>query len=101
PVRGAIKFDRKIVGLICEADQLADSDPIVGRKGVAYPVASQRYRGLEPRGPMQNASEHKGGGWLADEVTISQDMKTLGLSVNVQPVQGVDQLRVLVMSSDR
>ncbi|MEM6777049.1 MAG: FecR domain-containing protein [Planctomycetota bacterium] len=101
PVRGAIKFDRKIVGLICEADQLADSDPIVGRKGVTYPVASQRYRGLEPRGPMQNASEHKGGGWLADEVTISQDMKTLGLSVNVQPVQGVDQLRVLVMSSDR
>ena len=36
----------------------------------------------------------------ADEVTLSQDKTTLGLRVNVRPNQGVDQLRVLILSKD-
>lgn len=100
PIHGVIKFDQKIVGLICEASQLAASDSIVGRHGVQYPVASKRYRGLEPHVPFENPDPDKGGGWTADEVTVSQDMQTLGLSVNVNPVRGVDQLRVLVLSND-
>ncbi|MEM6366367.1 MAG: hypothetical protein AAF745_18215, partial [Planctomycetota bacterium] len=100
PVQGVIKFDREIIGLVCEADQLAISDSVVGRVGMRFPVASRQYRGLEPRVRFNNLNADKGGGWTADEVTISNDMRTLGLSVNVNPMLGVDQLRVLVRSGD-
>ena len=100
PVQGVIKFDQEIVGLVCEAGQLAISDSIVGRSGVRYPVASRQYRGLEPRDPSKSLDPNKGGGWTADNVTVSQDMKTVGVSVNVNPGRGVDQLRVLVRSKD-
>lgn len=101
PIQGVIKFDQEIVALVCEASQLAVSDSIVGRDGVRYPVASKQYRGLEPRIRVENPNPEKGGGWTADKVTVSQDMKTVGLSVNVNPfVQGVDQLRILVRSKD-
>ncbi|MEL6105855.1 MAG: FecR domain-containing protein [Planctomycetota bacterium] len=98
PVQGVIKFDQEIVGLVCEAGQLAITDSIVGREGMRYPVASRQYRGLEPHVRFKNPNANKGGGWTADEVTVSQDRKTVGLSVNVNPRQGVDQLRVLVRS---
>lgn len=101
PVQGVIKFAQEIVGLICEADQLAVSDSIVGRDGMRYPVASGQYRGLEPHTlRFENPSPDKGGGWTADELTVSQDMKTVGLSVRVNPGLGVDQLRVLVRSKN-
>ena len=100
PVQGVIKFDQEIVGLVCEAGQLAASDSIVGLGGMRYPVASRQYRGLEPRLLSENPVPDKGGGWTADEVTVSQDMRTVGLSVNVNPGRGVDQLRVLVRSKD-
>ncbi len=100
PIQGVIKFDQEIVGLVCEATQLAASDSIVGREGMRFPVASRQYRGLEPHVRFENPNPDKGGGWTADEVTISQDMRTVGLSVNVNPRQGVDQLRVLVRSKD-
>ncbi|EMB18915.1 FecR domain-containing protein [Rhodopirellula europaea] len=100
PIRGVIKFDRKIVGLICEANHLGRSDPIVGRDGVEYPLAAKKYRGLEPHFPMEDPEPTEGGGLSADEVTVSKDMKTLGLSVNVNPGRGVDQLRVLVLSKE-
>ena len=60
------------------------------------------FRGLEPHAPdqVQNPPSTQGGGWTPDEVTLSQDMTTLGLSVNVDPIQGVDQLRVLILSKD-
>ena len=100
PIQGVIKFDRKIVGLICEANKLTSSDSTVGRDEVEYPVAAKRYRGLEPHVPMDDPEPTKGGGWSPDEVTVSKDMKTLGVSVNVNPGRGVDQLRVLVLSDD-
>lgn len=100
PIRGVIKFDQRIVGLVCVASQLAATDAIVGRPGVEYPVGSKLHRGLEPRALAGNRKPGKGGGLMSDEVTASNDMKTLGLSVNVDPVQGVDQLRVLVLSKD-
>ncbi|MEM6691592.1 MAG: FecR domain-containing protein [Planctomycetota bacterium] len=100
PVRGVIKFDQEILGLVCKASQLGISDSIVGREGMRFPLASKQFRGLEPNVRFENPDPGKGGGWTADEVTISQDMKTVGLSVNVNPLQGVDQLRVLVRSKD-
>lgn len=107
PIRGVIKFDRPIVGLICEANQLARTDAIVGLEDVQYPLAAKNFRGLEPHFPHQqlDAAQGKetqavGGGWSPDEVTLSQDMTTLGLSVNVEPIRGVDQLRVLILSRD-
>ena len=71
-----------------------------GRDGVEYPLAAKQYRGLEPHVPMEHPEPTEGGGWSADEVTVSKDMKTLGVSVNVNPGRGVDQLRVLVLSKD-
>ncbi|MEM6689658.1 MAG: FecR domain-containing protein [Planctomycetota bacterium] len=100
PIHGVIKFDQEIVGLVCDAEQLAISDPIVGRNGMSFPVASQQYRGLEPRVQFDNPNVDRGGGWTPDEVTVSKDRKTVGLSVNVNPRVGVDQLRVLVRSKN-
>ena len=104
PIRGVIKFDRKIVGVVCEASQLRASDSILGLPGVEYPAAANAYRGLDRHVPVDNPDPTRGGGWTPDEVTVSKDMKTLGLSVNVVPTgrnsQGVDQLRVLVLSKE-
>ena len=100
PIRGVIKFDRKIVGVVCEASQLRASDSILGLPGVEYPVPANPYRGLDPHDSVDNSESTEGGGWSPDEVTLSQDMKTLGLRVNVNPVRGVDQLRVLVLSKE-
>lgn len=100
---GDIKFDQPIVGLICAADQLAATDSIVGLKGVNFPNNEGGFRGLEPHSREQvqklPTTEKIGGGMSPDEVTLSQDMTTLGLRVNVT-IQGVDQLRVLVLSKD-
>ncbi|HIA16323.1 MAG TPA: hypothetical protein EYN72_05995 [Dehalococcoidia bacterium] len=101
PIRGVIKFDRPIVGLICEANQLTSTDAFGGLEGVDFLARPGGFRGLEPHAPdqVQNPPSTRGGGWTADEVTLSQDMTTLGLSVNVDPIQGVDQLRVLILSN--
>lgn len=102
PIRGVIKFDRPIVGLICDANQLVATDALGGLQGVSFPSNSGGFRGLEPHAPdqVQNPPSTQGGGGTPDEVTLSQDMTTLGLSVNVNPIQGVDQLRALILSKD-
>lgn len=102
-IRGVIKFDRPILGLICESDQLAATDALVGLASVDYPSASYSFRSLEPHNYKQVSNlpaYDTGGGLSADEVTLSQDMTTLGLHVNVIPNEGMDQLRVLVLSKD-
>jgi ferric-dicitrate binding protein FerR (iron transport regulator) len=103
PIRGVIKFDRAIVGLICEAGQLATTDALGELQGVNFPASTSDFRGLEPHTSLQVQnlpSVDEWGGMSADEVTLSQDKTTLGLLVNVRPNQGVDQLRVLVLSKD-
>ncbi|MEL7497438.1 MAG: FecR domain-containing protein [Planctomycetota bacterium] len=104
PIHAVIKFDRKIVGVVCEASQLNTTDSILGRDGVEYPTAANQYRGLDPHVPKDNPDLTRGGGWTPDAVTVSKDMKTLGLSVNVVPTgrnsRGVDQLRILVTSKE-
>ena len=104
PIRGVIKFDRPIVGLICDANQLVATDALGGLQGVSFPSNSGGFRGLEPHSRKQvrklPSNKRIGKGLSADEVTLSQDMTTLGLSVNVNPNQGVDQLRVLILSKD-
>ena len=104
PIRGVIKFDRPIVGLICDANQLVATDALGGLQGVSFPSNSGGFRGLEPHVPDRvrklPSNKRIGKGLSADEVTLSQDMTTLGLSVNVNPNQGIDQLRVLILSKD-
>jgi hypothetical protein len=101
-VRGVIKFDRPIVGLICEANQLAKTDVLSAHEGIRFPTPAGGFRGLEPHLPdqVQESLSSQEGGWAPDQVTLSQDMTTLGLSVNVVPLKGVDQLRVLVLSKN-
>jgi hypothetical protein len=88
--------------LTCEASQLSGTDVLSSLEGVRVPISAGRFRGLEPYLPEQiNAPRStEGGGFTADAVTLSQDMTTLSLSVNVHPIQGVGQLRVLVLSKD-
>ena len=102
PIRGVIKFDRPIVGLICDADQLRATDALVGLEGINFPASTGSFRGLEPHTPAQVQgflSSSDEGGLSRDEVTLSQDMSTLGLRVHVVP-EGVDELRVLILSKD-
>ena len=105
PIHAVIKFDRKIIGIVCEASQLNATDSILGREGVDYPASTNQYRGLDPHLPNDNPDFTRGGGWTPDSVTVSKDMQTLGLSVNVVPTgrnsQGVDQLRILVSSEEK
>lgn len=99
PVRGVIKFDQPVLGLICESSLLKATDGLGGLKGVQFPNHGG-YRGLEPFTPqqMRAVSATSGGGRSADEVTLSQDLRTLGLRVNVNPNLGVDEIRVLTLS---
>ena len=101
PVRGVIKFDQPVMGLICESSLLRATDSLGGLKNVKFPNASS-FRGLEPFTPeqMEAASASRGAGWSADEVTLSQDLQTLGLRVNVNPNLGVDEIRVLTLSRE-
>ncbi len=65
------------------------------RAGVNY--SSMDVESDQSESPTESTS---GRGWSPDEVTVSKDMKTLGVSVNVIPGRGVDQLRVLVLSKN-
>ncbi|MBK1875227.1 FecR domain-containing protein [Pelagicoccus mobilis] len=102
PVRGVIKFDRPILGLICEQNELMVTDGLTGLEDVVFPNQAGGFRGLEPHSRQQigKGSNIKNAGMSPDEVTLSQDLTTIRMSVNVVPDQGVDQMRVLVQSKD-
>ncbi len=86
PIRfvGEVSFDRPIIAIIADGDQLTASDQVLGKKRFAYPQGTERSL--------------KDG----DHLSLSQDCRTLKLDWQVmQGIEhGLDQIRVIVDVSD-
>ena len=81
---GEVSFDRPIIAIIADGDQLTASDQVLGKKRFAYPQSTGRS--------LKNR----------DHFSLSQDRRTLKLDWQVmQGTQhGLDQIRVIVDVSD-
>ncbi len=81
---GEVTFDRPILAIIANTEQLLATDSSLGKKGVQYPAATRR--GLED----------------GDHISLSQDRRTLRLDWLVMQTlkHGLDQIRVIVDVSD-
>lgn len=77
---GQVTFDRPILAVITNRDQLKQSDPALGKRRFGY--ESTRARGLEH----------------GDSLSLSEDRKTLGVDwLVMQSLEnGMDQVRVIV-----
>ena len=80
---GTIEFNRPIVGVITDTDQLILTDSILGAHGTLYEKDSLGGRGLE-------AKVSKTGG---DQLMIDEDRRTLKFNLDCRMV---DQIRVLI-----
>jgi hypothetical protein len=78
---GEVSFDRPIIAIIADDDQLRASDQVLGRKRFVYPQGAQRA--------------FKSG----DHLSLSQDRHTLKLDWQAT-ADGVNQIRVIVDVSD-
>ena len=78
---GEVSFDRPIIAIIADGDQLKASDQVLGRKRFVYPQGSQRA--------LKNG----------DHLSLSQDRRTLKLDWQAT-ADGVNQIRVVVDVSD-
>jgi FecR protein len=78
---GEVSFDRPIIAIIADGDQLKASDQVLGRKRFVYPQGSQRA--------LKNG----------DHLSLSQDRRTLKLDWQAT-ADGVNQIRVIVDVSD-
>jgi hypothetical protein len=78
---GEVSFDRSIIAIIADGDQLKASDQVLGRKRFVYPQGSQRA--------LKNG----------DHLSLSQDRRTLKLDWQAT-ADGVNQIRVIVDVSD-
>ncbi len=78
---GEVSFDRPIIAIIADGDQLKASDQVLGRKRFVYPQGSQRA--------LKNG----------DHLSLSQDRRTLKLDWQAT-AHGVNQIRVVVDVSD-
>jgi ferric-dicitrate binding protein FerR (iron transport regulator) len=102
PVRGVIRFDEPIVGVICTKQHLNASDTQFGVPSVHYPSDSVA-RGLEPG--LYFSQYVAKAGWpdpfQPDEVIISQDRTAISIHATATPETGYyDQVRVLTRSRD-
>lgn len=81
---GEVSFDRPIIAIIADGDQLTASDQVLGKKRFAYPQGTERS--------LKNG----------DHLSLSQDRRTLKLDWQVmQGIEhGLDQIRVIVDVSD-
>lgn len=81
---GEVSFDRPIIAIIADGDQLTASDQVLGKKRFAYPQSTGR-----------SLKNH-------DHFSLSQDRRTLKIDWQVmQGTQhGLDQIRVIVDVSD-
>lgn len=96
-VRGVIRFDQPIVGVICNGIHLHESDALFGIPAVHYPAAIGP-RGLEPPWDIHGKAEAQPG-WEPDELILSQDRSTLSIHAYGNPENGYDQVRVLTLAS--
>ncbi len=78
---GEVSFDRPIIAVIADGDQLKASDQVLGRKRFVYPQGSQRA--------LKNG----------DHLSLTQDRRTLKLDWQAT-AHGVNQIRVVVDVSD-
>ena len=78
---GEVSFDRPIIAIIADGDQLKASDQVLGRKRFVYSQGSQRA--------LKNG----------DHLSLSQDRRTLKLDWQAT-ADGVNQIRVIVDVSD-
>lgn len=81
---GEVSFDRPIIAIIADGDQLTASDQVLGKKRFAYPQSTGRS--------LKNR----------DHFSLSQDRRTLKLDWQVmqRTQHGLDQIRVIVDVSD-
>jgi hypothetical protein len=95
-VRGVIRFDQPIVGVVCNGLHLRDSDAQFGVPSVHYP-ATIGPRGLEPPWDIHGRTQPEPD-WQPDEVILSQDRSTLSIHAYGNPENGYDQVRVLTLA---
>ena len=101
-VRGVIRFDQPILGVVCVPKHLEASDPIVGVASNDYPIKGNP-RGLEP-GPYFDEYVERAGmptDFQPDEVILSQDRSTISIRASADPKNGYyDQVRILTQASE-
>lgn len=96
-VRGIVRFDQPILGVICSGKHLNKSDAVFGVSSVHYPKGIYP-RGLEPPyGPVGKVKPDPD--WDSDEVILSQDLRTLCINAYGNPENGYDQVRVLTLAN--
>ncbi|MEM9283174.1 MAG: FecR family protein [Verrucomicrobiota bacterium] len=98
-VRGVIRFDQPIVGVICLSSHLGKSDSIFGIPSVEYPT-EPGPRGLEP-GPHLDEYLAKPGTthFEPDEVILSQDRSVLCINASANLEGGYDQVRIITLAN--
>lgn len=101
-VRGVIRFEQPVLGVLCTPKQLESSDQIFGVSSIEYPTEAAP-RGLEP-GPYFDAYVEKFGmpsDFQPDEVILSQDRSTLSIKASADPDNGYyDQVRILTLAPE-
>ena len=98
-VRGVIRFDTPIVGVLCTPKELGDSDAIFGVPNIDYPT-DDVPRGLEPGRYFEHyvATAGKPVNFQPDEVILSQDRRSLSINASADPESGYyDQVRILTL----
>jgi hypothetical protein len=83
-LKGVIKFDTPIIGVILRPTELADGDPIVGLSTTLYPTGPSFARGLEL-------------GNKKDRIKISADMRKI--TFRLISANSIDQMRILTLAS--
>lgn len=101
-VKGVVRFEQPILGVLCIPQQLEESDSILGVSTMDYPKDAAP-RGLEP-GPYFEAYVAKNGmpsDFQPDEVILSQDRSTLSIRASADPENGYyDQVRILTLAPE-
>jgi len=103
PVRGVIRFEHPIVGVLCTPHHLDNSDSVFGIPSIHYPEKVST-RGLEPGAYFDEWVAKSGAppNFVPDEVILSQDRFAISINVTANTESGYfDQVRVLTLAPDR
>ena len=98
-MRGVIRFNQPILGVLCTVDHLRQSDSVFGTDSIVY-ATDTTPRGKE-HGPYYESNVSKIGypaDFSPDEVILSQDRKALCINAYASPDGGYDQVRVLTLA---
>ncbi|MDF1657655.1 MAG: FecR domain-containing protein [Verrucomicrobiales bacterium] len=99
-VFGVIRFDEPIVAILCNGDDLYQSDDLFRVPNVYYPKKENPYRGLEPSGEITGKGRDNPD-WQPDEIILSQDKHTIAVRTFANTERGYDQIRILTLSEQR